>query len=76
VSLGCLSVDLGPRLMTLLVFLWLSDIQAIARCHRIGQTKKVKVIRLICQDSVEDQMQSRIRKKLYLSAKVRPVWGS
>ncbi|BFZ64542.1 hypothetical protein YB2330_005689 [Saitoella coloradoensis] len=46
------------------------DLQAIARAHRIGQTQKVKVYRLICQDTVEDQMLSRIRKKLYLSAKI------
>lgn len=46
------------------------DIQAIARSHRIGQTKIVKVFRLVCQDSVEEQMLTRLRKKLYLSAKV------
>lgn len=46
------------------------DIQAIARSHRIGQTKTVKVFRLVCQDSVEEQMLTRLRKKLYLSAKV------
>lgn len=44
--------------------------QAIARAHRIGQTKVVNVYRLVCQDTVEDQMMTRIRKKLYLSTKV------
>ncbi|GAA5963892.1 hypothetical protein JCM21900_003969 [Sporobolomyces salmonicolor] len=47
-----------------------TDIQAISRAHRIGQTKEVKVYRLVCQDSVEEQMLTRLRKKLYLSAKV------
>ncbi|KAL8279227.1 hypothetical protein RQP46_008264 [Phenoliferia psychrophenolica] len=46
------------------------DLQAIARAHRIGQTQTVQVYRLICQDSVEEMMLGRIRKKLYLSAKV------
>ncbi|GJE91583.1 hypothetical protein PsYK624_077330 [Phanerochaete sordida] len=53
-----------------------NDLQAIARAHRIGQTKTVKVYRLICQGSVEDQMLDRIRRKLFLSIKVmqsRPV---
>ncbi|KAI0086882.1 SNF2 family N-terminal domain-containing protein [Irpex rosettiformis] len=47
-----------------------NDLQAIARAHRIGQTKPVKVYRLICQGSVEDQMLDRIRRKLFLSMKV------
>ncbi|KAI0344484.1 hypothetical protein BDW22DRAFT_1412345 [Trametopsis cervina] len=47
-----------------------NDLQAIARAHRIGQTKPVKVYRLICQGSVEDQMLDRIRRKLFLSLKV------
>ncbi|GAA5924215.1 hypothetical protein JCM10213_004524 [Rhodosporidiobolus nylandii] len=47
-----------------------TDVQAVARAHRIQQTKKVKVYRFVTQDSVEDQMLSRIRKKLYLSAKI------
>ncbi|KAF8961860.1 P-loop containing nucleoside triphosphate hydrolase protein [Flammula alnicola] len=47
-----------------------NDLQAIARAHRIGQTKTVKVYRLICQGSVEDQMLDRIRRKLFLSMKI------
>ncbi|KAF7979908.1 hypothetical protein HWV62_40304 [Athelia sp. TMB] len=47
-----------------------NDLQAIARAHRIGQTKTVKVYRLICRGSVEDQMLSRIYKKMFLSFKV------
>ncbi|TPX62874.1 hypothetical protein PhCBS80983_g00145 [Powellomyces hirtus] len=46
------------------------DIQALARAHRIGQTKPVTVYRLVCQDTVEEQMLGRLQKKLYLSAKV------
>ncbi|TFK65861.1 hypothetical protein BDN72DRAFT_800724 [Pluteus cervinus] len=47
-----------------------NDLQAIARAHRIGQTKPVKVYRLICRGSVEDQMLDRIRRKLFLSMKI------
>lgn len=47
-----------------------NDLQAIARAHRIGQTKTVKIYRLICHGSVEDQMLSRIYKKMFLSFKV------
>ncbi|RDB18237.1 putative global transcription activator SNF2L1 [Hypsizygus marmoreus] len=47
-----------------------NDLQAIARAHRLGQTKVVKVYRLICQGSVEDQMLDRIRRKLFLSVKI------
>ncbi|KAG1847208.1 P-loop containing nucleoside triphosphate hydrolase protein, partial [Suillus subalutaceus] len=46
-----------------------NDLQAIARAHRIGQTKTVKVYRLICRGSVEDQMLDRIRRKMFLSLK-------
>ncbi|TDL22661.1 hypothetical protein BD410DRAFT_898225 [Rickenella mellea] len=47
-----------------------NDLQAIARAHRIGQTKTVKVYRLICEGSVEDQMLEFIRRKLFLSVKM------
>lgn len=30
--------------------------QAIERVHRIGQTKKVQVVRFICEDTVEERM--------------------
>lgn len=48
------------------------DIQAISRAHRIGQTKIVQVYRLVCQDSVEEQALTRLRKKLYLSYVSQP----
>lgn len=47
-----------------------ADLQAQARAHRIGQKNPVTVYRLITQGTVEEQMMGRIRKKLYLSAKV------
>ncbi|KAL4063586.1 P-loop containing nucleoside triphosphate hydrolase protein [Scleroderma yunnanense] len=53
-----------------------NDLQAIARAHRIGQTKTVKVFRLICQGSVEDQMLDRLRRKLFLSLKVMSTSSS
>ncbi|GAA5946244.1 hypothetical protein JCM3775_004538 [Rhodotorula graminis] len=46
------------------------DLQAIARAHRIGQTKTVHVYRLVTAGSVEEQAMSRLRKKLYLSLKI------
>lgn len=41
-----------------------SDKQAVARAHRIGQTKKVKVLRLISRSGVEEYMESRSGVKL------------
>ncbi|KIV99609.1 uncharacterized protein PV09_08784 [Verruconis gallopava] len=46
------------------------DLQAEARCHRIGQTKPVTIYKLCTSGSVEEQMLGRIHKKLYLSAKI------
>ncbi|RAR13985.1 iswi chromatin-remodeling complex atpase isw2 [Stemphylium lycopersici] len=45
-------------------------LQAEARAHRIGQTEKVTIYKLCTQGTVEEQMMGRIRKKLYLSAKI------
>ena len=45
-------------------------LQAEARAHRIGQTKKVTIYKLCTQGTVEEQMLGRIRKKLYLSTKI------
>jgi SNF2 family DNA or RNA helicase len=36
-----------------------TEAQAIARAHRIGQTKQVKVIRLIIRDTIEQQLHER-----------------
>ncbi|KAI5363340.1 Putative helicase, Zinc finger, FYVE/PHD-type, Zinc finger, RING/FYVE/PHD-type [Septoria linicola] len=45
-------------------------VQAEARAHRIGQTEKVTIYKLCTSGTVEEQMMGRIRKKLYLSAKI------
>ena len=33
-----------------------NDLQAMARCHRIGQAKEVTVYRLICKDTYEQSL--------------------
>ena len=43
-----------------------NDIQAMARCHRIGQTRQVKVYRLICTGTYEQEMLERAGRKLGL----------
>ena len=45
-------------------------LQAEARAHRIGQTKPVTIYKICTQGTVEEQMMGRIRKKMYLSAKI------
>ena len=45
------------------------DLQAMDRVHRIGQSKKVRVLRLITHDSVEERIvQVRDRGPLMISA--------
>ncbi|XP_019908993.2 SWI/SNF-related matrix-associated actin-dependent regulator of chromatin subfamily A containing DEAD/H box 1b isoform X2 [Esox lucius] len=43
-----------------------NDKQAEDRCHRVGQTRTVKVIKLISRDSIEDSMLRIGQKKLKL----------
>ncbi|XP_063066399.1 SWI/SNF-related matrix-associated actin-dependent regulator of chromatin subfamily A containing DEAD/H box 1b isoform X2 [Engraulis encrasicolus] len=43
-----------------------NDKQAEDRCHRLGQTRTVRVIRLICKDTIEDGMLRIGQKKLKL----------
>ncbi|KAJ3140412.1 hypothetical protein HK100_009843 [Physocladia obscura] len=52
-----------------------NDLQAMARSHRIGQTKSVTVYRTICRDTVEEQMLTRLQKKLFLSLSVTATNG-
>lgn len=47
-----------------------SDIQAMGRVHRIGQTKTVHVYRLVCSGTIEERMIERAEKKLYLDQMV------
>merc|ERR1711924_288305 len=42
------------------------DLQAMDRCHRIGQTKPVLVFRLITANSVEERMLAKAESKLKL----------
>lgn len=42
------------------------DLQAMARVHRIGQTKPVHVYRLVTAGTVEERIQQRSEKKLFL----------
>ena len=44
------------------------DIQAMARVHRIGQTKTVHIYRLVSEGSVEERIVQRAQKKLFLDA--------
>jgi SWI/SNF-related matrix-associated actin-dependent regulator of chromatin subfamily A member 5 len=46
------------------------DAQAMARVHRIGQTKPVAVFRLVTSGSIEERILQRAEKKLYLDAVV------
>ena len=43
-----------------------NDVQAMARCHRIGQKKQVTIYRLITRRSFEAEMFERASKKLGL----------
>eukprot|EP01147_Barroeca_monosierra_P001254 gene1254-4463_t len=43
-----------------------NDKQAEDRCHRVGQTRPVRIIRLISCDTVEQVMQQRAERKLQL----------
>ncbi|EAX94232.1 SNF2 family N-terminal domain containing protein [Trichomonas vaginalis G3] len=43
-----------------------NDLQALGRCHRIGQTKRVLVLRLITFGTYEHTMYTRAQKKLKL----------
>jgi SWI/SNF-related matrix-associated actin-dependent regulator of chromatin subfamily A member 5 len=43
-----------------------SDIQAMGRVHRIGQTKTVHVYRLVSSGTIEERMLERAEKKLLL----------
>ncbi|CAN6670816.1 transcription regulatory protein Snf2p [Trichomonascus vanleenenianus] len=46
------------------------DLQAQDRAHRIGQTKEVRILRLITQNSVEENILERAHAKLEIDGKV------
>lgn len=46
------------------------DLQAQDRAHRIGQTKEVRIIRLVTEESVEEAILSRAHAKLDIDGKV------
>lgn len=46
------------------------DLQAQDRAHRIGQTRPVRVFRLVCDGTVEEKILERAARKLYLDALV------
>ena len=43
-----------------------ADLQAMARAHRIGQTKPVSIYRLLSKETVEEEVLERARNKLML----------
>lgn len=47
-----------------------SDKQAVARVHRVGQTREVRVVRLVTDSAVERHMEARCAEKLELEQKV------
>ncbi|ANB11950.1 SWI/SNF catalytic subunit SNF2 [Sugiyamaella lignohabitans] len=46
------------------------DLQAQDRAHRIGQTKEVRILRLITEDSVEEHILEKAHRKLEIDGKV------
>lgn len=52
-----------------------NDVQAQARCHRIGQTKDVMIYRLITSRTFEQEMFDRASKKLGLEQAVLGTFG-
>jgi ATP-dependent helicase STH1/SNF2 len=46
------------------------DLQAQDRAHRIGQTKEVRIFRLITENSVEESILARAQYKLDIDGKV------
>ena len=57
------------------LMLWLrrnphQDLQAQDRAHRIGQTKEVRILRLITSNSIEEHILAKAQQKLDLDGKV------
>jgi len=52
-----------------------NDVQAQARCHRIGQTKDVMIYRLVTNRTFEQEMFDRASKKLGLEQAILGTFG-
>ena len=62
--------------LTLILFRFRqNDVQAQARCHRIGQTKDVRIYRLVTSRTFEQEMFDRASKKLGLEQAVLGSFG-
>jgi SWI/SNF-related matrix-associated actin-dependent regulator 1 of chromatin subfamily A len=48
-----------------------NDAQAEDRCHRVGQTREVQVVRLVLRDSIEERINEIGVEKLELDAEMR-----
>ncbi|KAG7389735.1 Chromodomain-helicase-DNA-binding protein 1-like [Phytophthora pseudosyringae] len=48
-----------------------TDLQAIARAYRLGQTKPIHVIKLLCANTVEESIYRRTLKKMRMADRIR-----
>jgi SWI/SNF-related matrix-associated actin-dependent regulator 1 of chromatin subfamily A len=53
-----------------------NDLQAEDRCHRIGQTKPVKVIKMVTKDTVDDDIYEMQQRKTKMNAAILEKGGS
>ena len=71
-KVGCLGLNITAANVVILVEPWWNssvEMQAVGRCHRIGQQRPVRVLRLVMKDSVEQQMhQVQLRKNNIVDA--------
>ena len=58
------------------ILFFLQDIQAQDRAHRIGQSREVRVLRLVTVNSVEEKILAAARYKLNVDEKVIQVWST
>jgi SNF2 family DNA or RNA helicase len=53
-----------------------NDLQAEDRCHRIGQTKPVRVIKMVTTETVDDDIYSMQQRKTSMNAAILEKGGS
>jgi len=46
---------------------WAVEAQAVDRVHRMGQEREVKVVRFVCEDSIEEKMLRIQERKRFLA---------